>query len=137
MRHAPRLVPIFTTRFRRETRVAETTDGARILMMFDSGSVEAGGKTTPIRELELELDHGEPLDLLRLACELAHDVALLPSDVSKAERGYRLHLGTTPAPAQAEPAAIAHNDVPLDAFRALAFSCVRQWQANVSGAMIS
>ncbi len=44
-----------------------------------------------ICELELELREGEPAALLELACELAaEDSPLMPCDISKAERGYRL-----------------------------------------------
>ncbi|HRP96863.1 MAG TPA: CHAD domain-containing protein, partial [Rhodocyclaceae bacterium] len=134
-RCAADLVPVFSTRFRRETRRHIGADGASVLMMLDTGAVVAGEHSEPICELELELEHGRPLDLLLLASALAADVALLPSDLSKAERGYRLHQGLTDAPARAEPSSIAPTQTPLEAFRSLAFAGVRQWQANVLGAM--
>ncbi|NMG29739.1 CHAD domain-containing protein [Aromatoleum evansii] len=133
-RHAAALVPAFSTRFRRETRLYAPDDKVRILMMIDTGEVIAGDRRAPICELELELVAGEPLDLLLLACRLAADNPLMPSDISKAERGYALHLGTRPEPARAEPSAIAPDHSPLAAFRALASACLRQWQANAVGA---
>lgn len=133
-RCAGELVPVFSTRFRRETRRHVGGDGVSILMMLDSGAIVAGEHEAPICELELELEDGQPLDLLRLAERLAADVALLPSDLSKAERGYRLHLGLTPKPLRAAPSSIDATQPPVAAFRSLAFACVRQWQANVLGA---
>jgi inorganic triphosphatase YgiF len=54
------------------------------------GKVIAGKQEEEICELELELRQGEPAALLELAAELAADLALMPCDISKAERGYRL-----------------------------------------------
>src|SRR3990167_10205058 len=57
---------------------------------LDLGKVVAGKLEEEICELELELREGEPAALLELAAELAADLALMPCDISKAERGYRL-----------------------------------------------
>ncbi|WP_041645591.1 CHAD domain-containing protein [Aromatoleum aromaticum] len=133
-RHEAALQPVFSTRFRRETRLYAPREGVRILMMIDTGEVIAGEQREPICELELELVEGCPLDLLLLACELAADLPLLPNDVSKAERGYRLHLGYEPEALRAELSTINLEETPVEAFRTLAFSCLRQWQANASAA---
>ncbi|MDR1854170.1 MAG: CYTH domain-containing protein [Azoarcus sp.] len=84
------LQPVFRTRFRRDTRVIEPRAGARILVMIDTGAVEAGEASEPICELELELAAGEAGDLVRLAAELRAALPLTPANVSKAARGYRL-----------------------------------------------
>jgi len=128
------LVPVFTTRFRRETRLYAPSEAVRILMMIDTGEVLAGERSEPICELELELAAGQPLDLLLLACELVADIPLLPNDISKAERGYRLHLGAAPEPCRAGASRIDPGQDPVDAFRTLASDCLRQWQANAVGA---
>lgn len=133
-RHAALIAPVFTTRFRRETRLWAPDPHTRVLIMIDSGSVIAGDHRTPICELELELAAGKPHDLLRLACQLADALPLLPDDVSKAERGFRLHLGTRPQPARAEASTVDAGMSPVEAFRTLAFACVRQWQGNAAGA---
>lgn len=139
-RHRDALVPVFTTRFRRETRRHCPEPGVSILLMIDSGEVSVRtaddrALTSPICELELELEHGRPQDLVELACTLAQDLPLMPADISKAERGYRLFLGTPPAPVRAEPSAIEAGQNVVDAFRSLAFSCVRQWQGNAAAAL--
>lgn len=128
------LVPVFSTRFRRETRLYSPDPKVRILMMIDTGEIVCGEHVEPICELELELELGKPLDLLLLACRLAADLPLIPNDVSKAERGYALHLGLTPRPLRAAPSDIRLEQTPVEAFQTLASSCVRQWQANASGA---
>ncbi|MCK0512190.1 CHAD domain-containing protein [Aromatoleum buckelii] len=133
-RHEAALQPVFSTRFRRETRLYAPREGVHILIMIDTGEVIAGEQREPICELELELVEGEPLDLLLLASQLAADLPLLPNDVSKAERGYRLHLGGEPEAMRAEASTIDANETPVEAFRTLASSCLRQWQANVSAA---
>ncbi len=138
-RHGASLVPVFTTRFRRETHRHTPREGVSILLMIDTGSIEAtraDGEThtDTISELELELEQGTPLDLLELACELARDLPLMPSDLSKAERGYRLFLRQEITPLRAEPSAVRAEQNVVDAFRTLALSCLRQWQANAAGA---
>ena len=49
-----------------------------------------GEQQEEICELELELRAGDPAALLELAIELAAELPLMPCDISKAERGYRL-----------------------------------------------
>ena len=133
-RHRDALVPVFSTRFKRETRIYAPDERCRILIMIDTGEVVCGEHVEPICEIELELDAGKPLDLLVLACRLAADLPLLPDDVSKAERGYRLHLGVRAEPERATESDIRAGQTPVEAFRQLAFSCARQWQANARGA---
>lgn len=134
-RHATALVPVFSTRFRRTTYRYTPAADTEILLMIDSGEIVAGEQRQPLCELELELVRGDALDLMQLGARLAEDLPLLPDDRSKAERGYRLHSGKPPRPLRAEASTITPDMDPLQAFRALAFSCLRQWQANAAGAL--
>ncbi len=87
------LVPIFTTDFIREkAEIAWGRGKTKVVIeaALDLGKVIAGEGEEEICELELELRQGEPEALLELAAELAADLALMPCDISKAERGYRL-----------------------------------------------
>lgn len=133
-RHADTLMPVFNTRFRRETRIYVPGTGKRILIMIDSGTVSASSRQEEISELELELAEGSPSDLLEFARLLAADLPLLPEDASKAERGYRLHLDQPRKPLRAGRSAIHRDMTPVEAFRSLAADCMRQWQANAAGA---
>ncbi len=139
-RHQAALVPVFNTRFRRETRRYEPREGVSILLMVDVGTVsctnvDGAECSAPISELELELEQGRPADLFQLACALAESLPLMPSDLSKAERGYRLFLDTPATAVRAEASSIRADDNIIDAFRELAFSCVHQWQGNAAAAL--
>jgi inorganic triphosphatase YgiF len=87
------LQPIFTTDFvRQRADIAWGRGKAKVVIeaALDLGKVIAGEGEEEICELELELRQGEPAALLELAAELAADLPLMPCDISKAERGYRL-----------------------------------------------
>jgi triphosphatase len=137
-----RIVPAFRTDFDRTTWTlrSEGSDGpVAIELALDHGQVTVRGPdgavlSTPLSELELELKQGSAQDLYRVALELAASVALLPSDLSKAERGYRL-LG---APAERPAAVLSAIDLGTTAaFIALAQGALSRtsrglaaWQSN-------
>jgi triphosphatase len=117
------LMPLFTTDFVREkAEIAWGRGKAKVVIeaALDLGKVIAGEGEEEICELELELRQGEPAALLELACELAEGLPLMPCDISKAERGYRLFDAgsynlSLPAPA-------LNGEMSLDdAFAALAW----------------
>ncbi|HTO19307.1 MAG TPA: inorganic triphosphatase [Pseudomonas sp.] len=117
------LQPLFTTDFVREKADigwGEGEDEVLIEAALDLGKVLADGREEEICELELELRKGRPEALLELAIGLAADLPLVPCDISKAERGYRLfdagsYSLSLPAPA-------LHAEQPLDeVFAALAW----------------
>ena len=108
--------------------------------MIDSGTVQFTApdgslRQAPICELELELEQGEASDLFTLACELAQTLPLMPADVSKAERGYRLYLDLPLRPTHAEVSTLSADQGVVEAFRDRAYACVRHWQANVADAL--
>ena len=87
------LQPIFSTDFNRDKADISWGRGkgkVAIEAALDLGQVCTGEQQEEICELELELRAGEPASLLELAIELAADLPLMPCDISKAERGYRL-----------------------------------------------
>ncbi|RDE18732.1 CYTH domain-containing protein [Motiliproteus coralliicola] len=63
----------------------------KIELVLDQGQVIAAGRHDPISEIELELKQGETGALFELAEQLADQVPLRVSRISKAEKGYRLH----------------------------------------------
>ena len=87
------LTPRFTVTVSRTIRVVEEGE-ARIEAALDDGEVRAGDRCEPVLELELELLSGPASALQRLAERLRRQVALTPSSVTKAERGFRLRSGT-------------------------------------------
>lgn len=89
-----RLQPVFDTDFVRDAaEIAWGRGKARTIIevALDQGEVRAGEQREAIIEVELELRQGEPAALLELAEQLAAELPLMPCDISKAERGYRLH----------------------------------------------
>lgn len=116
------LQPIFSTDFTRDKADLVWGRGkgkVAIEAALDLGQVCAGERQEEICELELELRAGEPASLLELAIELAADLPLMPCDISKAERGYRLFDATSYSLSLPAPALQAEQ--PLDdAFTAVA-----------------
>lgn len=101
------LAPLFTTDFVRDKAdLAWEREGAPVAVeaALDLGRVSADGREEEICELELELREGEPAALLELAIALAAELPLMPCDISKAERGYRLFDPASYAVALPEPA---------------------------------
>ncbi|MFR0673694.1 inorganic triphosphatase [Enterobacterales bacterium AW_CKDN230030176-1A_HGKHYDSX7] len=88
-----RIKPLFTTDFTREVAdIAWGRGKSKVVIeaALDQGFVIVGKHKEAISELELELREGDPQALLELAAELAASLPLMPCDISKAERGYRL-----------------------------------------------
>jgi triphosphatase len=103
-----RLAPVFTTDFWRTTWDLHFPDGSEVELAIDRGQVRSGKQETPISEVELELKSGSPSRLFEVAHALAEALPMRLSDISKAERGYRLL-----APAQA-PAGTRAKGLGLD-----------------------
>lgn len=117
------LKPLFSTNFVREfAEIAWGRGKAKVVIevALDLGAVIAGKQQEEICELELELREGDPAALLELASELAADLALMPCDISKAERGYRLFDANSYS--ISSPSPVLNAETPLDdAFTALAW----------------
>ena len=115
--------PVFTTDFVREkAEIAWGRGKTKVVIeaALDLGKVIVGKQEEEICELELELREGEPAALLELAAELAEKLALMPCDISKAERGYRLSDSssyTVKLPTPEIPAELALDE----AFNAIAW----------------
>lgn len=88
------LQPIFTTDFTRELiELSWDYQGQPVTVevALDQGQVQTEKGSEEICELELELRQGPVAALFDLALKLAAEVPLMPCDISKAERGYRLY----------------------------------------------
>lgn len=88
------VVPLFETNFKRHAWRVEQGNSV-VEVVLDEGHVAAGDRKAPLSEVELELKTGSPEVLFAVAETLAAAVPLLPSDVSKAERGFALLKGDT------------------------------------------
>ncbi|MCK7544789.1 CYTH domain-containing protein [Marinobacter bryozoorum] len=83
------LTPVFETNFRRRVVMLENAK-ATIECALDQGTIEVGGRSRDLCELELELKEGSPDALLAWARELAAQVPVFLNLISKAEQGYAL-----------------------------------------------
>ncbi|MQY51749.1 CHAD domain-containing protein [Rhodocyclus tenuis] len=127
------LQPVFSTDFTRRLWIIEPRPGARIELAFDRGQIRAGERQEAICEVELELLEGTVADLFALAHTLQETLPLHPEAASKAERGYRLFLGTPHKATKSRAIALAPDSGSLAAFRQVALACLEHLQGNERG----
>jgi triphosphatase len=104
--------------------------GATVLVADDSGEVRAGRHAEPIREVELELESGDPRLLFVLARQLGDQVPIRLGVRAKSERGYQLLDGRTSKAFKAEPIGLDPQDSAAAAFEKIVQSCIRQFRLN-------
>lgn len=131
------LRPCFETRCRRTIWTLHRYQGATIEVALDVGEIVASGRSEPILELEFELLQGSSEALFHLAQQVASEVAVLPFDQSKAERGYRLAQGL---PCQASPAQALHlapGTGPQQAGAQALAACFDHFSRNLACVLVS
>lgn len=111
------LKPVVKSEIDRTVRLLKLQDGTVIEAAFDEGIITAGDARQPVRELELELQAGDPAALYRLALQLHNDVPLAVESDSKAARGYRLQSGAKPVAHKAEDIELQPTASAAEAFR--------------------
>jgi inorganic triphosphatase YgiF len=122
----------FSVDVKRETwklRVAE----AEVEMALDEGVITCGAATSPVSEIEFELQTGDKAALYALAAELAGHIPVLPGDASKAARGYALCRGKPDAPRKAGAIALSPRLSVDEGIRVILGSCLCHAHANVRG----
>lgn len=127
------LGPVFVTRFERQSWPLRFADGTSAIFALDRGTIEAGSRSAPISEIEIELEHGDAGRLLELAVTLARDVPLLPEPRSKAERGFVLASGARDQPSRALDIVHAKGSSAGAALAATIAECLRQVERNAVG----
>ncbi len=105
-------------------------NGATIAIADDSGEVRAGRHAEPIREVELELESGDPRTLFLLARRIGDDIPVRLGVRSKSERGYQLLDRRKSKAFKSEPIALRPDDPTDVAFERIAHSCIRQFRLN-------
>jgi inorganic triphosphatase YgiF len=83
------LRPVFLTRIERTAYRLNGND-AVIAMAVDEGQIVAPGSSCPVSEIELELKHGHPIELFKIARAISGIVPAKLDVKSKSERGYEL-----------------------------------------------
>jgi inorganic triphosphatase YgiF len=123
------LAPIFVTRFRRRTQRL-LRSGSVIEIAFDEGSIEAGDRSEPLTEIEIELKSGESRVLYDLGQELLEIAPLRLGTRSKSDRGYALAFALAPHAIKASVPAISAWHTVDDVVGTLIGSCQHQLLAN-------
>jgi inorganic triphosphatase YgiF len=127
---AESLKPVFETRVQRTLRRLQRND-SRIEFALDQGEIDTGKSRSPLCELELELNDGDPGELFRLARELSESAPLQLAVKSKPERGYALLDASDPYPIEkALDLKIPATMTIEEAFQVIGRSCLRQVLAN-------
>jgi inorganic triphosphatase YgiF len=88
----PALQEQFSTQVDRYTQLMER-GSTKVEVAYDHGAIHAGGKSTPVCELEVELKGGSPGMLCEMARPWVEAHGLWLSVVSKAQRGEQLAAG--------------------------------------------
>jgi triphosphatase len=125
------LRPVFETRVRRKVFQVQSGE-SEVELSIDQGQVEAGRKSSPLCEVELELKQGQPADLFKLAKTLAQEVPVQLAVSSKADRGYALLTAEKACAIKAAPVALPPDADVQSAFRIIGRACLHQLVANQS-----
>ncbi len=86
----PKLQPVFTTDFERQTIQLALAEDTQLELAYDRGEVRTENSAEPIHEIELELKTGSIDSLKQLAEKLEKKLSVKYHDESKAHLGYRL-----------------------------------------------
>jgi triphosphatase len=125
------LKPVFETHINRKIFQIRTSE-SEVELSIDKGTIEAGQKSVPLCEVELELKQGQAGDLFKLAKVLAREAPVQLGVKSKADRGYALLTADKAAPVKAVPVAFAPQSDVQHAFQIIARACLHHLAANQS-----
>ncbi|WP_157216605.1 CYTH and CHAD domain-containing protein [Flavisphingomonas formosensis] len=125
---ADTIVPLFEVSVERRTWIVER-EGAKIELVLDRGEANAGERSSPICELELEQKHGKPDALFALARHIDAHLPVHLGVLTKSERGFRL-LKSAKAAVKTGPVALKPDLDAAHAFQHIAQSCLRQFRLN-------
>ncbi|HEV7636999.1 MAG TPA: CHAD domain-containing protein [Bradyrhizobium sp.] len=124
-----KLRPVFETRVQRTTYPLAQGD-SDIALTIDRGEIDAGKKTLPLCEAELELKRGDRTRLFRVARKFARATAAELAVKSKSQRGYDLLAGDGTAAVKGPEIRMAADMPAKAAFQAIASVCLKQIVAN-------
>ncbi len=122
----------YATEVNRTRRVLRR-GGCAFELALDEGRILAGGRVLPVCEIEFELLHGTPQDLLDLAGGWVDRFGLVLDVRSKSERGHLLAAGLAMSPpARARPVRLPMSAGPAQALAAMLAASLGQVLANAS-----
>lgn len=128
-----RLAVLFQVEVERTTWTVRPAAGVEVEVALDIGEVRRGPSTDAVREVEIEHKSGPESAVFEFAGRLLDDLPLVPSAVTKAQRGYRLARHETLRPAHARPAALAAAMSAAQGAAAVLGAALEQLLANAEG----
>ena len=126
-----RIAPLFTVEVKRERFQHTTADGAEIEIALDIGRVSAGRRSTPIREIELELKSGPVAAVYNLALNVAEHLDVAVEPLSKGQHGFALIGAYKPDGVRLETPVFASSHTVADALAAAARRYFAQYLQNL------
>jgi inorganic triphosphatase YgiF len=128
-----RLAVLFQVDVERTTWLVRPARGVQLEVALDVGRVRHGASSDAVCEVEIESKSGPESAVFELADQVLDDVALVPSAVTKAQRGYRLARAATLVPVHARPADLAPAMNPAQGAAAVLGAALAQLLANAEG----
>jgi triphosphatase len=128
-RQFARLVPQFRSDIERTSWPLERGD-ARIEASYDRGVIEAGDRSEPVHELELEVTQGEPSELFAVARQIVRRLPARLGVTSKSERGFALVGGQKGASSKAPTVEIDPQASVAEGFSLIVAACLKHFRLN-------
>ena len=123
------LQPVFETQVER-TVYPLTRGTGEIAFTIDHGKIDAGRRSAPLCEIELELKRGSRAELFDVAREVMQAVPARLEFRSKSQRGYELLNDARDAPAPAARVDLVAGMSTRDGFEAIGRACLEQIVGN-------
>jgi inorganic triphosphatase YgiF len=123
------LVPLFRTDVERKTWLLERGD-SKIVASYDEGVIEAGSKSEPIHELELELQQGDISALFAIGRQIGRRIPVKLGVAAKSERGFALAAGQKGLSSKAPPVEIDPQASVADGFALIVAACLKHFRLN-------
>jgi inorganic triphosphatase YgiF len=123
-----RIGSIVAQQFRRQRipYVVIERSADRVQMAIDEGQILATGSSRPVSEIELELKHGSPADLFKVARDIVDIVPAHLEFKSKPDRGYELVEETTVAAETASNPELGAGTSTGRSFTLIGRACLRR-----------
>jgi inorganic triphosphatase YgiF len=123
------LRPVFEVNVERRV-FRSNVNGAEIEGVIDNGHIEVDAKRICVRELELELKTGDPLALFDFARAITAQAPLQLCFLSKAERGFRLAVGSWGGSAKGSNPRLRADMTCREAFQEISRICLHDLTLN-------
>jgi triphosphatase len=127
------LAPIFATKVHRHQQILDLPD-AVVELAFDEGTIEVGGRSEWLSEIELELKSGDASQLYDFGLSLLDIAPLRVGTSAKSQRGYALAFDVPPRAVKAKRIDVSAADNVDAAIAKFLGNCQHQLMGNLAAA---